>query len=163
MNFSQMSFDNGILHLANWVGNVIMPTLAAGFIMVAILQFSKGQEFSHSLYGALASLMVSGLTRALETFAAQEAWNNPDVYWVALTTLINWVGNVILPLYAAAQVAVGALRIGMLSYNHPTSSWMRHFLTAGLCLMVSGLLRLAEFFVIQGSAGVTSREKAPWL
>src|SRR5258707_14026119 len=53
MNFSQMSFDNGILHLANWAGNVIMPTLAALFIIAAILQFSKGQEFSHSMYGAL--------------------------------------------------------------------------------------------------------------
>ena len=87
MNFSQMSFDNGILHLANWVGNVIMPTIAAVFIIMAIVQFSKGQEFSHSMYGALACLMVSGLTRALETFASQRAWNNPDVYWMALITL----------------------------------------------------------------------------
>ena len=53
MNFSQMSFDSGILHLANWAGNVIMPTLAALFIIAAILQFSKGQEFSHSMYGRL--------------------------------------------------------------------------------------------------------------
>ena len=106
MNFSQMSLDNGILHLANWLGNVIMPTIAAVFIIMAIVQFSKGQEFSHSMYGALACLMVSGLTRALETFASQRAWNNPDVYWVALITLINWVGNVILPVYAAAQVGL---------------------------------------------------------
>jgi len=47
------------------------------------------------------------------------------------------------------------LRIGMFSYIHPTSGWMRHFFTAGLCLMVSGLLRLAEFFVSHGTAGVT--------
>jgi hypothetical protein len=155
MNFSQMSFDNGILNLANWVGNVIMPTIAAVFIIIAILQFSRGQEFSQSMYGALACLMVSGLTRAFETFASQAAWNDPDVYWIALTTLINWFGNVILPVYAAGQVAVGALRIGIFSYIHPTSGWMRHFLAAGLCLMVSGLLRLAEFFVSQGTAGVT--------
>ena len=150
-----MSFDHGFLHLANWMGNVIMPTLAAVFIITAIIQFSKGHEFSHSMYGALACLMVSGLTRAFETFASQRAWNSPDVYWMALVTMINWVGNVILPVYAAAQVALGALRIGMFSYIHPTSSWMRHFLAAGLCLMVSGLLRLAEFFVAQGTGGVT--------
>ena len=155
MNLSQMSFDHGILNLANWVGNVIMPTLAAVFIIVEILQFSKGREFSHSMYGALACLMVSGLTRAFETFATQRAWNSPDVYWMALVTTINWVGNVILPVYAAAQVALGALRIGMFSFIHPTSSWLRHFLAAGLCLMVSGLLRLAEFFVAHGTAGVT--------
>ena len=155
MNLGNMSFDHGMLNLANWLGNVIMPTLAAVFIIVAIIEFSKGREFSHSMYGALACLMVSGLTRAFETFASQRAWNNPDVYWMALVTLINWVGNVILPVYAAAQVAIGALRIGMFSYIHPTSSWMRHFLAAGLCLMVSGLLRLAEFFVTQGTGGVT--------
>ena len=155
MNFSQMSFDHGILHLANWVGNVIMPTIAALFIIMAIIQFSKGQEFSHGMYGAFACLMVSGLTRSLETFASQRAWNSPDVYWMALVTMISWVGNVILPVYAAAQVAMGALRIGMFSFIHPTSSWMRHFLAAGLCLMVSGLLRLAEFFVTQGTSGVT--------
>ena len=42
MNFSQMSFDNGILHLANWVGNVIMPTIAAVFIIMAIVAVFKG-------------------------------------------------------------------------------------------------------------------------
>ncbi len=71
MNLTGMSFDHGILNLANWVGNVIMPTMAAIFIIIAILQFSKGQEFAHSMYGALASLMISGLTRAFETFASQ--------------------------------------------------------------------------------------------
>jgi hypothetical protein len=154
MNLSQMSFDHGILNLANWAGNVIMPTLTAVFIIMAIIQFSKALEFSHAMYGALACLMVSGLTRALETFASQRAWNNPDVYWMALVTMINWVGNVILPIYAAAQVAVGALRMGQFSNFHPTGGWMRHFLAAGLCLMVSGLLRLAEFFVVYGTRGV---------
>lgn len=155
MNLSQMSLDNGLLHLANWMGNVIMPTLAAVFIITAIIQFSKGYESSHAIYGALACLMVSGLTRALETFASQRAWNNPDVYWIAIVTMINWVGNVIMPVYAAAQVAIGALRIGMFSYIHPTSGWVKHFLIASLCLMVSGLLRLAEFFVSQGAGGLT--------
>jgi len=155
MNLSQLSFDNGILHLANWMGNVIMPTLAALFIIIAIIQFSKGYESSHSVYGALACLMVSGLMRALESFASQRPWNNPDLYWIALVTLINWVGNVILPVYAAAHVTVGALRMGMFSYIHPTGGWLRHFLAAGLCLMVSGLIRLAEFFVAQGTGGVT--------
>src|SRR3974377_114853 len=112
MDLSQMSFDHGILNLPDWVGNVVMPPLTAVFIIIGIIQFSKALEFSHAMYGALACLMVSGLTRAFETFASQRAWNNPDVYWLALLTAINWVGNVILPVYAAAQVAIGALRIG---------------------------------------------------
>ena len=155
MNLGNMFFDHGMLHLANWMGNVIMPTLAAAFIIIAILQFSKGQEFSHSMYGALACLLVSGLTRAFETFASQAAWNNPDLYWISIRILIDWVANVILPVYAAAQVAAMALRLGIFSLVHPTSGWLRHFVTAALCLMVSGLLRLAEFFVAQGTGGVT--------
>jgi hypothetical protein len=155
MNLGSMSFDHGILHLANWVGNVIMPTLAAAFIIIAILRFSKGQEFAHSMYGALACLMVSGLTRAFETFASQAAWNNPDLYWLSIVTLINWVANVILPVYAASQVAAMALRLGVFSLVDLSGGWLRHFVTAALCLMVSGLVRLAEFFVAQGTAGVT--------
>jgi hypothetical protein len=124
-------------------------------MIIAVVQFSKGLDFSRSMYGALACLMVSGLTRAFETFAGQRPWNDPDLYWAALTTLINWVGNVILPVYAAIQVAAGALRMGMFSYVNPTSGWMRHFTAAGLCLLVSGLLRLAEYFVAQGTGGVT--------
>ena len=154
MNLGNMSFDHGILHLANWVGNVIMPTLAAAFIIIAILQFSKGQEFAQSMYGALACLMVSGLTRAFETFASQAAWNNPDLYWLSILTLVNWVANVILPVYAASQIAAMALRLGVFSLVHPTSSWLHHLVTAALCLTVSGLLRLAEFFVARGTAGV---------
>ena len=154
MNLGTMSFDNGILHLANWMGNVIMPTLAAVFIIIAILQFSKSQEFSHSIYGALACLLVSGLTRAFETFASQSMWNDPDLYWISIRTLIDWVANVILPVYAASQVASMALRMGIFSLVHPTTGWMRHFVTAALCLMVSGLLRLGEFFVNQGTGGI---------
>ena len=154
MNLGTMSFDNGILHLANWMGNVIMPSLAAVFIIIAILQFSKSQEFSHSIYGALACLLVSGLTRAFETFASQSMWNDPDLYWISIRTLIDWVANVILPVYAASQVASMALRMGIFSLVHPTSGWMRHFVTAALCLMVSGLLRLGEFFVNQGTGGI---------
>ena len=155
MNLGNMSFDQGVLNLANWMGNVILPTLAGLFIIVAILEFSKGREFSHSMYGAMACLLVSGLTRAFETFASQRAWNDPDLYWIALTTLINWVSNVILPVYAALQVVAGALRMGMYSYLHPAGGGLRQFATAGLCLLVSGLLRLAESFVAQGAAGVT--------
>jgi hypothetical protein len=155
VNLGNMSFDQGVLNLANWMGNVIMPTLAGLFIILAVIEFSKGREFSHSMYGAMACLLVSGLTRALETFAGQRAWNDPDLYWIALTTLINWVGNVILPVYAAVQVAAGALRTGMFSYTHSGSGGLRQFATAALCLLVSGLLRLAEFFVAQGTAGVT--------
>jgi len=91
----------------------------------------------------------------METFASQRPWNDPDVYWVALLSLVNWVCNVLMPVYAGLQVAAGALRMGVVTRVHPTEGWMRHFVAAALCLLLSGLLRLAEFFVVQGTGGVT--------
>lgn len=149
-----MSFDHGILNLTNWVGNVMMPTMAAVFVILGILQFSKGRDFSHSLYGVLACLCVSGLTRAIETFASQRSFDDPDRYWMSIVTLVNWFANVILPVYAAAHVALGAMRVAVHSQINPTAGWLRHFTTAALCLLASGLLRLAEFFVANGTAGV---------
>ncbi len=150
-----MSFYSGILNLTNWAGNVILPTLAGLFFAIAILRFSRGLAYYQSMYGGFLCLMGSGLVRALETFATQRSWNDPDVYWVSLLTLVNWVGNVIMPLFAAMEVVAGGVSIASDIRVHHTSSWQRHFLAAGLCLMVSGLLRLAEYFVSQGVGGVT--------
>lgn len=150
-----MSFQNGILNLTNWSANVILPTMAGLFIIIAIVQFSRGADHSRAMYGGFLCLMASGLLRALETFTGQRAWNNPDQYWIALVTLVDWLGNVILPLYAALQVAAGAVDLLADVRFHYASGWMRHFAAAGLCLLVSGFLRLGEFFVSQGQGGVT--------
>lgn len=150
-----MSFTNGMLHLTNWVGNVILPTLAGLFFALAILRFARSESYGPAMYGGLLCLLVSGLLRAMETFASQRAWNDPDLYWVALVGLVDWLCNVLMPVYAGLQVAAGALRLGIITRIHPTEGWMRHFLAAGLCLLLSGLLRLAEFFVLQGTGGVT--------
>src|SRR6266478_4263701 len=122
-----MSFYNGILNLTNWAGNVILPTLAALFIAVAIIQFSKGSAYSHAMYGGFLCLMASGLLRALETFASQRNWNDPDVYWMSLVGLVDWICNVLMPVYAGLQVAAGALRMGIVTRIHPTEVWLRHF------------------------------------
>jgi hypothetical protein len=150
-----MSFYNGILNLTNWTGNVVLPTLAALFIAIAILQFSKGSGYSHALYGGFMCLMVSGLLRAFETLASQRNWNDPDLFWTALVTLIDWICNVLLPLYAALQVAAGGLQLAGVTNRFQPISWMRHFAAASLCLLLSGVLRLGEFFVTQGRGGVT--------
>jgi hypothetical protein len=62
---------------------------------------------------------------------------------------------VLMPIYAGLQVAAGALRMGIVARVHPTEGWMRHFMAAALCLLLSGLLRLAESFVSRGTGGVT--------
>jgi hypothetical protein len=150
-----MSFTNGILNLTNWAGNVILPTLAGLFFAIAILRFARSESYATAMYGGFLCLMASGLLRAMETFASQKPWNDPDVYWVALLSFVNWVCNVLMPIYAALQVGAGALRMGVVTRIHPTEGWMRHFMAAALCLLLSGLLRLAEFFVTRGTAGVT--------
>jgi len=150
-----MSFTNGFLHLTNWAGNVILPTLAGLFFAIAILKFARSESSGVAMYGGFLCLMASGLLRAMETFASQRAWNDPDVYWISLVTLVDWICNVLMPVYAGLQVAAGALRMGIVTKIHPTEGWMKHFVAAGLCLLLSGLVRLAEFFVVNGTGGVS--------
>ena len=59
-----MSLSNGLLNLTNWLGNVIMQTMAGLFAAAAIHQFSKNRHHHQFAYAALASLMCSGLLRA---------------------------------------------------------------------------------------------------
>ena len=84
-----MSFQNGMLNLTNWLGNVIMPTIAGLFAAAAVYRFGKAQPWQHLAWAAMSSLMCSGLLRALESFSNQAAWNNPDRYWLAILTLVD--------------------------------------------------------------------------
>ncbi len=56
-----MSLQNGMLNLTNWLGNVIMPTIAGLFAAAAIYRFSKAQPWQHLAWAGLASLMCSGV------------------------------------------------------------------------------------------------------
>jgi hypothetical protein len=148
-------FENGILNLTNWAGNVIMPTLAGLFIAGAIYRFSKSLPYSHLSWAAMAALMCSGLLRVLEAFAQQAGPNDPDRYWISLLTLVNWVGNVLLPLYGAMQVAIMVAHFaGLLERMNIGEAWVRNLVTAMACFSVSGLLRLGEFWIANGTAGV---------
>ena len=84
---------------------------------------------------------------------SQRAWNDPNLIWVAIASFVDWICNVLLPIYAALQVAAGGVQLAGLAHRYQPISWMRHFAAAGLCLLVSGLLRLAEFFVTRGHGG----------
>ena len=78
-----MDFYTGLLNLANWSGNVILPTLAGLFFSFAVVCFSKGRDYHQWMYGGFLALMASGLLRMIETFTSQLAWNNPDLFWNA--------------------------------------------------------------------------------
>jgi hypothetical protein len=152
-----MNFRTGILNLTNWAGNVMMPTLAALFIALAVIEFSRANPYSRWAYAALAALMVSGLLRSLETFTKQLGWNDPDLYWNSVLNLVNWIANVILPIYGVMHVTVGSLKFFGIAdrYTRSQLGHTHHFLAAMLCLSVSGVVRFAEFLVAQGTGGVS--------
>jgi hypothetical protein len=148
-------FENGLLNLTNWTANVIMPTLAGLFAAGAIYRFSKAQSYTNLSYAAFASLMCSGLLRALETFASQAGANDPDRYWLSILTLTNWVGNVLLPLYGTLQVVMAVVHFaGLLERMTIGEAWVRNLASAMMCFGLSGILRLLESWIQNGAAGV---------
>jgi hypothetical protein len=150
-----MLFENGILNLTNWLGNVILPTLAGLFFAIAIVRLVGPGQHQRWIYAGFLSLMVSGILRALEGFSTQRAWNDPDLYWIALMGMVDWVCNVIMPLYGVLQICTGIVHFAGIGYRvYPGSDWMRNFVAAACCFMLSGIVRLAEWFVQQGVGGV---------
>jgi hypothetical protein len=145
-----MSLDGSIVNLASWAGNVMMPTMAGAFFAVAVFRYSKGGQFENLLYGGFASLMCSGMLRALEGFVQNAGPTSADGYWTAVMSLVNWVANVILPIFALTQLAAMAVHMGgVVSEIYPGSTWIRKFIAAMGALMVSGIVRLAESMVTQ--------------
>jgi hypothetical protein len=68
---------------------------------------------------------------------------------------VNWVGNVLLPVYGALQVVLSVVHFsGLLERMTIGEAWVRNLVTAMCCFGLSGLLRLAEFWVQNGTAGV---------
>lgn len=62
--------------------------------------------------------------------------------------LVNWVGNVIAPVGAALAVVMAVLAY---SQGRGVARWA---VTAGGLLVISGLTRLIEFWIANGTAGV---------
>ena len=145
-----MSLDGAITNLASWAGNTIMPTMAGLFFAGAVYRYSKGAPCEQFLYGGFASLMCSGMLRALEGFVQNAGPTSANGFWMATMSLVNWTANVILPMFALTQLAAMALHIGgVVSEIYPGSTWIRKFIAAIAALMVSGIVRLAESMVTQ--------------
>jgi PRTRC genetic system protein E len=86
-----MSLDGAITNLASWAGNTMMPTIAGLFFAGAVYRYSKGGQFEQLLYGGFASLMCSGMLRALEGFVQHAGPTSADGFWMATMSLVNWV------------------------------------------------------------------------
>ena len=66
----------------------------------------------------------------------------------AVLNLVNWVGNVIAPVGAALAVVMAVVSY---SQGRGVARWA---ITAGGLLVISGLTRLIEFWISNGTAGV---------
>jgi hypothetical protein len=140
-----MSLDGAVTNRASWAGNVMMPTMAGAFFAGVVYRYSKGGQFEQLLYGGFASLMCSGMLRALEGFVQNAGPTSADGYWTAVMNLVNWIANVILPVFALMQLAAMGMHMGgVVSEIYPGSTWIRKFIAAMGALMVSVMVRFAE-------------------
>ena len=147
------SFEGGLLNLTNWVGNAVMPILAALILATGIYKYSRGYHIDPYIAGTLAALSISGLLRLAEVFASQESGTTQ--YWSAILSLANWTGNVILPVYGGIEIVRAVLAVGgFFERLNIGDDWVRHFIAGGACLCVSGLMRLMEHFIAAGTSGV---------
>jgi hypothetical protein len=147
------SFDGGLLNLTNWIGNAVMPILAALILARGIYKYSRGYHVDPYISGAMAALSISGLLRLAEVFANQASGANQ--YWSGILSLTNWVGNVILPVYGGLEIVQAVLGVGgFFERLNIGDDWIRHFIAGGACLCVSGLMRLMEHFIAAGAGGV---------
>ena len=110
--------------------------IAAAFLFfIVLLQLSPVLIQAQNLGGAPATnKAVQGQTAA-----------QPEG---AFLNLVNWIGNVIAPVGAALCVVMA-----IINYTHGRGVARWAVAAAGL-LMISGLTRLIEFWISQGTAGV---------
>jgi hypothetical protein len=148
-----MSLDGGITNLASWGGNTIMPTLSGLFFAGAVYRYSKGGAYEQLLFGGFGALMCSGILRTLEGFVSNGGATGADAYYLALLSVVGYVGNVILPIFALTQFGAMALHMGgVMSEIYPGSVWIRKLIAGFAALMVSGILRFAESMVTHAHA-----------
>lgn len=148
------SFDGSLKMLAGYLGNAILPICAGLIVCMAIWAYSQRRDGDRYIIGALVALLASGFIRAAEVFAAQSSGNGQ--FFTAVLTLVNYVANVIMPVFAAAELVRGVLAIsGFMERMTIGDDASRHFIVSAMCLSVSGFIRLLEFFVAHGTAGVS--------
>ena len=150
------SFDTGLPSMASYIGNVILPVCAGLTLCVGIYQLAHhARAGERYVTAAVACLSASGFVRLAEYFSTQIS--SQDQFYYAFLSLTNWVGNVVMPLYAGVNFVRAILSVsngGMFELTSMGGNAARHVLVGVGCLAVSGGLRLLEFFVTSGAGGI---------
>ena len=69
-------FENGIVNLTSWLGNVILPTLSGLFFAIAIVRLVGPGQHQSWMYGGFLCLMASGILRLRDS---ADALQNPEL------------------------------------------------------------------------------------
>jgi hypothetical protein len=144
------NFLTALQNLTKWLGYLVLPTLAGLCVIIAIYNYSERKESGRYVIAALLCLMGPACALLISFFVTSPAPSaGVDVVSGGLMNGINWLGNVILPVFAVINVVRGVqefVAIGEPRF-HTKMDIVRHFGAAFFCLMVSGILRLLEHFV----------------
>lgn len=106
-----------------------------GFFLMALLQVVPVATYAQNL----GQQPATGQAVQGQTAAQPEG---------TVLNLVNWVGNVISPIGAALAVVMAVVSY---SQGRGVARWA---VTAGGLLVISGLTRLIEFWIANGTAGV---------
>jgi hypothetical protein len=139
--------------MASYLGNVILPGCAGLTLCIGIYSLAhKPKTGERYLTAAMLCLMASGLVRLAEYFSTQQT--GADQFYMAILSLGNWVGNVIMPIYAGINVVRAALSIDHEAFELTSmgGNTLRHVIVAIACLGVAAAIRLVEWFVTTGMA-----------
>jgi hypothetical protein len=63
--------EGAFLNLVNWIGNVIAPVGAALCVVMAVVNYTHGRGVARWAIAAVGLLMISGLTRLIESWITQ--------------------------------------------------------------------------------------------
>ena len=143
-----MSIDGGVANLASWGGNLIMPALSGLFFAGSAYRYSKGGDHERLFFGGFATLMCAGILRTLEAFATFPKPAPSDAFYMALLHLVNFVANVLCPIWGISQFGAMALHMGgVVTEIYPGSVWLRKIGAAFAACTISGWVRLAEYLI----------------
>ena len=148
------TFDVALTHMTSYLGNVILPVGGALTLCVGIYHMAHGRSSCERyITAALACLLAAPFVRLAESFST--TGSGTAQFNVALVSLVNWLGNVILPIYAFVQFARGALAFtNITSASEIQQNPIRHFIIGGASLAVAGTMRLLEAMVRAGKGGL---------
>ena len=150
-----MSLSNGLLNLTNWLGNVIMPTMAGLFAAAAIYRFSKAHPYSHLGYAALASSAV------LRVVACDGVLQQPGILEQPRSLLdfcpdtgeLDWQCFVA-ALWRRPGCARGCALCRLTGAHDDRRGLGAQPNLGDVLLQLVGLLRLGEFWIQHGTGGV---------